>query len=191
MDSGPSSYIPLFGYISPVLLCFHDWWYGKKRPVILSSYPFKVKVSRKHKIVFWYNPRDIFNGFIWSSDYPLAVIIPLRIKHYDWPGWSCFQTPRTCSWKAWIPMGRWEVIPRKKYKRKSSSWRALFLFLEKVFILVVNIQAKKHETCPLVIKFYLCYVWNGSSLDNRHQSCWSQSLWIEVTSLFDWLIQEC
>lgn len=71
--SGPSSCVPWFGSVFSVLLWFHELWYSKKRPAAPSSYAFKVKVSRKNKIVFYYKPRVMplgFIGFIWSCNYP-------------------------------------------------------------------------------------------------------------------------
>lgn len=54
LDSGfRARFLCSFVWLYVLYAVVFSWlWYGKKRPEVLSSYPFKVKVSRKHKIVF-------------------------------------------------------------------------------------------------------------------------------------------
>lgn len=82
--------------------------------------------------------------------------------------WSSFPTSGTGSWKGVDPP--WEgqkSFPERSTGQRAHPGKTLFLFLKKMFILLVTAEAKKVETCPLLTKLSPCSVWNGASLDNE------------------------
>jgi len=86
------------------------------------------------------------------------MIISRRIQYCDWADEAASRPQKLVLEKGWIPMGRSEIIPRKKYRAKSSSWTTLSWFLKKMFVLLVKTGLRKVERSPLLIMMCLCSV---------------------------------